>query len=243
MLLQMRTHKEAREFIKPFLNHMLPRIRLAVAGCLGQQGDKSGLAIATELLKSPDPNIRADAGWAIGKIKDVKQMIKAFPVMIELLNLCKTCYAKRQAMHAIANFNIPEAIPVVVKWVNYGDKSSKSHAVMSLSRFIRMGHDDLVKEYMKLMDDESVRIRRLAVIQAHMIRRHKDKAIELGLKKRALYDPEVSVRIAAVHELAGRRSAALLEERRALYQANNEELLVESNNYFRLFEKKDIQDD
>jgi|GEM_PF-6354422 len=243
MLLEMRVHKEAREFIQPFLHHRLPKIRLAAAGCLGQQGDKSGLPVAIGLLKSPDPDIRADAGWAIGKIQDAHWMHEAFPVMVELLNSCKACYAKGQAMHAIANFAIPETIPVVVKWVNYGDKASKTHAVMSLSRLIGMGHDDLVTEYIKLMNDKSVRIRRLAVIKARTIRGHEDKIIERGLKKRALCDPDIPVRIAAVHELAGRRSAALLGERSVLYQADNEELSAEVKNYFLLFDKKEMQDD
>ena len=242
MLLEMRVHKEAREFLQPFLNHRLPKIRLAAAGCLGQQGDKSGLPVAIDLLKSPDPDIRADAGWAIGKIQDVHWMHEAFPVMVELLNSCKACYAKGQAMHAIANFAIPDTIPVVVKWVNFGNMNSKTHAVMSLSRLIGMGHDDLVTEYLKLMNDESTRIRRLAVIKARTIRGHKDKIIERGLKKRALSDPAIPVRIAAVHELAGRRSAALFEDRSALYQTENEELSAEVRNYFLLFDKKEMQD-
>ena len=243
MLLEMRVHKEAREFIQPFLNHRLPKIRLAAAGCLGQQGDKSGLPVAIDLLKSPDPDICADAGWAIGKIQDAHWIHEAFPVMVELMNSCRACYAKGQAMHAIANFAIPETIPVVVKWVNSGDKASKTHAVMSLSRLIGMGHDDLVTEYIKLMNDESVRIRRLAVIKARTIRGCENKIIELGLKIRALYDPDIPVRIAAVHELAGRRSAALLEDRSVLYQADNEELLAKVKNYFLLFDKKEMQDD
>lgn len=243
MLLEMRVHKEAHEFIQPFLHHRLPKIRLAAAGCLGQQGDKRGLPIAIDLLKSPDPDIRADAGWAIGKIQDAHWMHEAFPVMVELLNSCNACYAKGQAMHAIANFAIPETIPVVVKWVNYGDKASKTHAVMALSRLIGMGHDELVTEYIMLMNDESVRIRRLSVIKARTIRGREDKTIERGLKKRALYDPNIPVRIAAVHELAGRRSAALLEDRSVLYQADNEELSAEVKNYFLLFDKKEMQDD
>ena len=243
VLLELRGHKEAREFIHPLLNHRLPRIRLAAAGTLGQQGDKSGLTVATDLLNAPDPDVRADAGWAIGKIQDVDWMIKALPVMVELLNSCDACYAKGQAMHAIANFTIPESIPVVRNWVNHGDRSSKTHAVMSLSRLIGMGHDDLVKEYIKIMNDESVKIRRLAVIQARMIRGHENKAVERGLKKRALYDPNIPVRVAAVHELAARRSAALLEEGKALYQADNEELSAELNNYFLLFGKDGMQID
>jgi len=243
VLLELRGHKEARGFIQPLLNHRLPRIRLAAAGTLGQQGDKSGLTVATDLLNSPDPDVRADAGWAIGKIRDANWMVKALPVMVELLNSCDTCYAKGQAMHAIANFTIPEAISVVVNWVNHGDKNAKTHAVMSLSRLIGMGHDDLVKEYIKMMNDESFKIRRLAVIQSRIIRGHENKAVESELKKNALNDSDIPVRIAAVHELAGRRSAALLEEGKALYQAKNEELSAELNNYFLLFGKDGMQVD
>ncbi len=93
------------------------------------------------------------------------------------------------------------------------------------------------------MNDESTRIRRLAVIKARTIRGHKDKIIERGLKKRALSDPAIPVRIAAVPELAGRRSAALFEDRLALNQTEKEELSAEVRNYFLLFDKKEIQDD
>jgi hypothetical protein len=206
ILFQLRGHRECRDFLKPVLFHWHPRLRAAAAGCLGMQGDISGIGQAMELLHHEDPNVRADACWALSKIGDTVNARRALPIVRELLKLVG--YPRDQAMHAIANLVLNDYIPIVRSWVDSSDSSpgARVHATMALYRLINAGHDSLTGLYVRLLDDRETAVRRLAIRQSKWILR---KDIENALARIVLEDSDESIRVDAVRALTRSESRIL----------------------------------
>ena len=123
----------ARDFFYNLLKNPNPQVAVYAAGCLARMGDDSGLTVAIKGLRNPDPAVRVDSCWAIGKSRDEKARRLAYPVALAELN-SENAYAKQQAMHALSNLRFREALPLYLEWIESDSPSARVHGVSGIAR-------------------------------------------------------------------------------------------------------------
>lgn len=123
----------AHDFLKGLLKNRDRRVAVFSAGCLSIMGDDSGVPVALEGLEDPDPVVRADACWAIGKSRDQNARQLAYPVALTGLD-SPNGYARGQSKHALSNLRFREALPLYLEWLESEDPGTRLHGVTGIAR-------------------------------------------------------------------------------------------------------------